>query len=406
MPDASAHVHRQILVVSAVAAGLFVSYPASFATPYMAFLGPLSAEFDGSRTIPSLGFALATLGQAVGALFVGPIIQRKKTTDILLVAVPLLSSLVIALAISPLYASLFLALNFAIGITSAGAGVGLYLSLLNRWFDARLGRAVGCALLGMSTGMLVLPVGVQIVIDSLGWRNTYVGLAIISLVVGMLSTWLLIKLGDAPLLQNEKKAQLGVSAAKALKSKKFWAIALSSFLAAMSGFGVAIHGVAIYRDLGSTGSALVSVTALLGIGSITGRFGLGLIIDRIHAPHITALAFCSAGISSLYLAMSGNSTLAMFFIGLALGAEGDVIVFFTRRYFGNVDHATIYNRLLAMTYLGGMAGPPLLALARDNLDSYQLVLSLTGGTFLLAAMLVVSLGAYPYPAKTDSLEDL
>lgn len=393
------HVRRQIFVVAAAAAGLFVSYPAAIATSYIAFLDPLAAEFGGSRTIPSLGFGAATLGQAIGALLIGPILRHKPASTILLIAIPLLSLLVASLAAMPTIPLLFLMLNLAIGVASGGAGVGLYLSLLNLWFDARLGRAVGFALLGLSSGMLVLPVGAQLLIEVIGWRETYGVLAAISLAVGLATTWLLIRQGSPPLLNCAVQEGNGVRAAMAMRSVRFWAIAAGSLLAAMAGFGVAIHGVSIYRDLGATGSALVAVTAMLGIGSITGRFGLGLLIDWLHAPYVTALAFSVAGFACFYLASSGTSPWALFFVGLALGAEGDVIVFFTRRYFGNIDHATIYNRLLAMTYLGGMAGPPLIAASLENLHSYHAALAMAGGAFVLAATLVVGLGTYTYPAK-------
>lgn len=109
-------------------------------------------------------------------------------------------------------------------------------------------------------------------------------------------------------------------------------------------------------------AAAAQSTVFLGL--VVGRLVTGWLMDRFFAPRV-ALAFLLAslaGIAALATGASGPTAfLAAALIGLAAGAEVDVIACLTSRYFGLHQYSRIYGTYCAVYSLGGGIGPVLTA---------------------------------------------
>jgi hypothetical protein len=79
-----------------------------------------------------------------------------------------------------------------------------------------------------------------------------------------------------------------------------------------------------------------ATVSLFGAATVSGRIGNGYMADRFFAPHAPAAVFGAAtGIALLWQGAIGNLVyFASFIIGLALGAEADLMPFLVSRYFG------------------------------------------------------------------------
>jgi MFS family permease len=82
-------------------------------------------------------------------------------------------------------------------------------------------------------------------------------------------------------------------------------------------------------------------------------------------------------------------------VGLAAGAEVDLIAFLTSRYFGLKSYGELYGWQLVVFALGAGFGPLLSGWAFDLSGSYKISLYAGAAAFALGAAAIGSLGRYP-----------
>jgi len=110
-------------------------------------------------------------------------------------------------------------------------------------------------------------------------------------------------------------------------------------------------------------------------------------------------AGAATGIAVLAIVHSpGPSFAAAFLIGLAMGAEGDVMPYLTSRYFGLRCFGEICGIVFAGFSLAGGLGPYLMGAAFDANGSYAFPLTLFCLAVLVAAALMLVVGPYRYGA--------
>jgi MFS family permease len=84
-------------------------------------------------------------------------------------------------------------------------------------------------------------------------------------------------------------------------------------------------------------------------------------------------------------------------LGLAIGAEVDMMGFFVSRYFGRRSFGTLYGLIFAMFAMGIGIGPAFLGFGYDHYHTYDPVLKVFLALLVVAALLFVPLGKYTYP---------
>jgi len=121
--------------------------------------------------------------------------------------------------------------------------------------------------------------------------------------------------------------------------------------------------VPLYADRGVATAMLPRVTIALGLGTLVGRLISGVLLDHIEARLVGAGTFAIGTAAIVWLAFAANLSdplmvvLPPAIVGLALGAETDILAYFVRRLFGLAHYPIIYNRLLIAYYFGGIIGP-------------------------------------------------
>jgi MFS family permease len=104
----------------------------------------------------------------------------------------------------------------------------------------------------------------------------------------------------------------------------------------------------------------------------------------------------------------GLITAAAVAIGLALGAEFDVLAVLVSRYLGMRAYGAIYGQLVATFGLGIGFGPAIGGAVFDQTHSYRLLLLTLGALFLIPSCLCFLLGRVPVwsaaiPADSPSI---
>ncbi len=174
-----------------VVAGAFLCMLTGYAVAYSfaAFFGPLETEFGAQRGDTSLVFSIAAflyflLGLPAGLIGdrVGP--RPVVTGGLLVVAL----GLVIAAHAQALWQ---VYLGYSLGV---GLGVGFSyvpsITAVQHWFVRRRGTASGIAVAGIGVGTLIGAPLANVMIAHIGWRHTYLVLAVL-MVLGAIFSGLL-----------------------------------------------------------------------------------------------------------------------------------------------------------------------------------------------------------------------
>jgi len=149
------------------------------------FIPEFEREFGWSRTEISLAVTVGSLVGAACAPFFGPLIDRYGG-KIFVVG----GSLVMAIGLvclSFMQTEWQFFVIYAVGRGAAAGFIGLAISVtVSKWFIRRRGYAVGLTFLGTRFGFALMPIGVQLLIQSYSWRTAALGLAGLVMICGVL----------------------------------------------------------------------------------------------------------------------------------------------------------------------------------------------------------------------------
>ena len=170
-------------------------------------------------------------------------------------------------------------------------------------------------------------------------------------------------------------------------------------LLAFSIVGALVHFVPILTDRGTQPLEAAGIASLIGIFSIIGRLGTGFLLDRFEGHRVGAIAcLLPIGASVLLLLYGGGpvgQSAAAIMIGLALGAEVDVVAYLASRHFGLKSFGALYGALVMALGIGTALGPLAAGAMYDHYGDYSEFLVLSGVLMLASALSFASLGPAP-----------
>jgi hypothetical protein len=240
-------------------------------------------------------------------------------------------------------------------------------------------------------------------IDWVGWRGAYTGLGVIMFAVAFPAVALSIREPNAREESGQAWAKThdqrpGVATREATRTAQFRVMACVFLLAGAAINGLNTHIVPLLTDRNFTPAAATGIFGVMGVSTLLGRPFIGLMLDRIFAPYV-ATAFFLTPLASLPLLATGSGpapAIGAVLLGLALGAEIDLIAFLTTRYLGQRAFGEIYGYLFMTFVLGSSIGQFIADVSFDRMGSYTPALIGFALALVSAALLVVRLGPYVY----------
>ena len=359
----------------------------------------------------SLGFTRAQLTQGflLGFLIVGlpfgfvagEVIDRVGARRVILVGVGLVgASLLLMGLMTKLWHYELLCVTEVLGYVLAGPIANQV--LVARWFEARRGRAMGYAFLGLGLGGVVSPLLVNHFIPSIGWRHgmAFLGGMIVAILVPV-GIWVTrSEPGDLGLLpdgairtgeQRERNGALASGATavnSAVRSANFWLILLGSTLVVGAIGAVVQHFILYLKDQGySAGTASRFFTGLLA-ASLGGRVLVGYVADRFRKKNTMALFYGLLSLSILLLGFShGAGTIWAFaaIFGFSMGADYMLIPLVTAECFGTAALGKILALIIMGYSLGQWGAPWMAGRIFDATHSYQLAWNVIAVAGLIGA---------------------
>jgi MFS family permease len=265
-----------------------------------------------------------------------------------------------------------------------GLGIALVytpsIASVQPWFTTRRGLAGGIASSGVGAGTLLVPVLVAMAIGPMPWREAMQVLALGVLVLGLLAAALLRRAPAAPSSGSGGSAS-GLSLRETLRSPTFRWLYLATVLASPVMFIPFAHVSASARDLGLGEAFAVGLVGLIGVGSLVGRFAIGLLADRLGRAQTLVLMQLSMGASYvLWGAANGQGLLVVFalWFGLSYGAIVSLLPAICMDYFGGKSVASVVGTLYSGAAFGNLLGPVLAGAVFDHSGHYLGVMAVCG----------------------------
>lgn len=403
-----------------LAAGLGYSMGVIHVYSLGAFIGPLQDEFGWSRAQASVGLTIVGMAAAVAALPIGLMVDRLGPRRVGLIGATLMAGAFALLGTATGTMGNWILLWSVLAFACFWVQTTVWTSAVASRFETSRGLAFAVTLSGGSLAAAVFPPLATLLIGEWGWRAALFGLG--GLWGGLVLVVVLLFFRGA---QDDRKqapaphtvaptavatADLpGVTLAEGLRSATFYKLLVAAGLFAFTTLGIVVHLVPILRDAGAEPLAAAGTAALVGIFSIVGRLGVGLLLDRFPGRVVGACAYLVPILGCAALLIDGSSplsqTVAAALFGLTLGAEVDVIAYLASRYFGLRNFGGLFGGLVAALSLGTAFGPLAAGATSDHFGGYTNFLILTMVLMGLSSMALASLKPPPVWTVTSAGED-
>ena len=366
------------------------------------FIKPISQELGFGRGDIATAIGISSVMTAVASPFFGRLIDRYGVRTPLAVSIILFALATAAMSLLPgsvfgLYAMFALAGLFAIGQTP-----GSYSKVVSAWFDRQRGFALGIVLAGVGMGTIVLPMICKTLIGTFGWREAYLGLAGLIILLALLPVLIFIREPARTLAGDLSRGATlpGVSMREAARDRRFWYMIVSFFLAVVAINGSLVHVVPMLTDRGMSLSDAVTIISSSGFALIVGRLLAGWIIDRVFAPYVAVFFLVCPMVGLLILALQPvevSPLVGVLLLGLGIGGETDLLSYMVSRYFGLAKFGTIYGWIFTAALAGNAVGSSILGWAFQLTHSYSATLIAYSLLLAVATALTLVLGPYRYP---------
>lgn len=366
------------------------------------FLKELGTAWGWSRTVLSVGMLAFTLVLALVSPYVGGLIDRYgvRRPVALSLAAMALCYVCFYLFLDSLAA--YFVLQLCLAVCCAASSSLAFTRVVSDWFDRSRGLALGVTLIGTGLGGALAPAYVSLAIADYGWRAGYLAIALVIVVAMPFVVWQ-VRLRQPPATERRPAGLLERDAAErdamyrqARRSRTFWTLIAAFFIMAFGFTGLLVHFVPLLTDAGMSTVEAASVAGLIGIAVIAGRLVTGFCVDRFFAPYVAAAAISLSALGCLSLVVVGTAAapVAAVAVGLAVGAEVDLIGFLTSRYFPMPIFGRVFGWQYGAFAIGNGLSPLWVAMAYDHFGSYRIALIAVAVLLVLAVAIFLTLPSY------------
>jgi MFS family permease len=353
------------------------------------FVTPLQAEFGWTRAQVSGAATFQQLGIFLSAPLVGRLADRFGTRSIAIASYLATPVAFVALARTGPSLTAWYALWLIVSLAGCGTTPAIWARVVSLRFDRGRGLALGLMLMGTGAAAMLAPALLGPVIATQGWRAGLLALAVTVAVIG-LPVALLTGRRDpaaAPLAARPDRGRIEITPATVK-------LAAIGFLLGVIVAALIVHLVPMLVDRGVPAAQAARMAALVGLAVIVSRLVVGWLFDRFHAPYVACLFLTSPVIACAILYFDGPAVPAALMLGLAAGAEVDMLAYFTSRYAALENYGATYGLVLGLFSLGAAFGPPLFGWAIDATGGANLALAVSGVALVGVLALIATLGAY------------
>jgi MFS family permease len=282
-------------------------------------------------------------------------------------------------------------------------------AVVPKWFILKRGKAMATASMGTGLAAFILPALVNTISDSMGWREAWFALGLITVVLGVLPCFLLYTRPEDVGMLPDDKAELPTASGQALrrrpvahgtefsftrqeafKTSTIWLLVVMVMFGTVSPTAFPTNLVPAYVERGfSTSTAAIAFSAY-GALSFFGRFIWGALADRLHIRKLLLIiaTYCGLTIPLLLLLPGDIALLAGAIAGLGIGGWVGLNQVVWASYFGRDHVGAISGAVRPFVTLSGATGPLYVAALADVFDSYTVSIIVMAASWWVCAALL------------------
>lgn len=366
------------------------------------FLKPMIADLDCMRGEANIAFSIMMTMQFMIGPVVAVALSKFGTRRVLLAGtVMMVIGLLLLSRVTQLW-HLWLVFGVVIGI---GMAFGTFLptvTMVNFWFVRRRSLAMGIVVSGVGVGTLILAPVIAYLIDSVGWRTSWLVLSGVMLAfavipplifarnrpedVGQLpdgvATIESTKQDIAPLRKRVYVTPVEWEPRAALKTPALWLLAVSGGANMFALNMLSAHQVAHLTDMGIPSLVAAGALGILVGVSTLGRLTGGVLGDRIEPRYLIAMA-CLMQVIALIIFTNAQTMMWVYMyvllFGLACGAILVLQPVIMAAYYGAKAFARL-QAIVMFIFAPILASSPILGgYVYDAVHSYTIPFSVCAG---------------------------
>ncbi|WP_433558739.1 MFS transporter [Pseudonocardia xinjiangensis] len=373
-----------------------------------AYLVAITADTGWSPGVVAVGYAIVQLGNGFLSPLTGWCCDRFGTRAVSRLGT-VGTAAGFALASTVEDATHFIGAVVVIALGCSAAGIMPLTVAVVQTVKERRTLALGLLPTGVALGGLAVPL-VTWALDGFGWRATFLGVAVVILVVGVLAGTVLPSdraLRRAVTPAAAEPAVLATAVAdrehgrdrdrdhdlgSALRTSAFWLLVVGHGSALVAVSAVNLHLVPLMTHHHGIPLATAGLTvAVMSTAQLLGQVVTGLIGDRVDQRRLAA--FCMIVQTGVLVALAlvsgvGLVVAAAVVHGIAWGLRGPVMTSLRTDYFGIGSFGTIMGWSMGFVSVGLVVGPLLVTALADGAGGYP-------GAFVALAV-VTALGSVAF----------
>ncbi len=376
-----------------------------------AFVPALIADAGYTKEQLSLGSLFVAGSTALCAPFAGMLMDRFGALRIVGLSIAGQVAALLLLGASPATYPVFIACLVLFAAVGTGMAPPSFARMITARFDRARGFALGLSVCGLGVMAIVLPIVTTWLIQRIGWRLSYVAAAALVSVLGTAGA-LLVRSDGVPGQPPAPRLRQGRATGNGLRRPLFWILVAGFMVSALFSNGYLLHLILLLRERGFEPASAAKFQAVVGVAMLLGRISTGLALDRFSAPLVASVTFgvCGLGCALLLQTEPALVVLATFAIGLAIGAELDLLAYFVSRYFGLEQFGQLYGLAYGLLLIAVGASPILISFLAAR-GGYSFALTVSAAGILIGSTMLFflpnprgveearSLGELPAPAS-------
>lgn len=383
-------------------------------TAFSLLYPPILAEFGWDRAVTAGVFSFGFLVSALLSPLAGRAMDARGPHWVCVLGALFTAS---GLLLAPLTQSpwqLYLTLGVLVGAGSVILGYSGQALWLPSWFVRRRGLAMSLAYAGVGLGSIVLLPLMQATLERSGWRAACLGLGTLALVL-LVPLNLLLRRRPEDLGLQPDGAQGGApgggsvraagivdaawaatewTLARALRTTRFWWLALGYFTGLFAWYLVQVHQTQYLLEVGFDATEAAFALGMVSLAGVPGQIALGQLSDRIGREPvwtIGSLGFVLTYVVLLALPQAPGPWLlwTMVLLQGALG-YGVTSVFgaIPAEIFEGRHYGSIFGVLSLASIAGGALGPWVAGAVHDATGGYAPAFVIAIGASLLSILAI------------------
>ena len=361
---------------------------------FSVFVRPIADDLGWTRTTVTVAFTVGSLGGALLASVVGPVVDRYGARGVMAVTGLLVTAGLLGIAAMSEPWQFWVAYGAARTVSLAGVGLGTSVAIAN-WFIRKRGRAIAMRAAGQRGGQAIMPLLILPVLLTLGWRESFVVLGVVAALFITAPSLLFIRRrpedfglrpdGDSapghphpnPLPSRERgpdEGEYSWTLRQVRATRTLWMLTVGMAAGLAAQIAINVHAVANFEDKGiSQGLAVTVASIFTGVAAVS-MVGWGVLVERIHVRYVSMAAMALFFVAMGVLLVAETYPMAVLFallFGLGTGGWTVAQMIMIPNYFGRLHAGSIKGFISPVEGLLGISGPLVAARVFDATGSYD-----------------------------------